>query len=143
MTEKPFPGKTEIRAVILYHFRLDHTVRETHEQMVAAYGDWTPVERTISNWFKRFLAGNFSLEDEARPGRPPNPDVIEAVRSAVVDSKMSSVRQVSEATGVSIGTAFSILKESLGLRKFFWEVGPSPPDSKPKAGTGENLPGNA
>ena len=118
MSKNPNPDKRELRAVIAFHFRLGHTVQKTYDLMLPAYGVHTPVQHTIANRFRKLEAGNFSLEDEARSGRPPNHDHIEAVRSAVEESKISSVRQVSEVTGVPFTTAYSILKERLGLRKF-------------------------
>ena len=100
--------------------------------MKEAYGALTPVPRTIYARFELCRAGDFSLEDKPRSGRPPNWDHIEAIRSAVEDSKISSVRQVSDATGVPIATAHSILRERLGLKKIMarWVPHDLTPDQK-------------
>ncbi|UYV84297.1 CYLD [Cordylochernes scorpioides] len=45
---------------------------ESHRILVEVYGDHGQADRASQKWFVWFKSGNFDLEDEERPGVPPN-----------------------------------------------------------------------
>ena len=74
--------KTEIRSCIKCRIRLNIDTK----QIFGIYGTQTISMRTIFRWVKAFKAGNFSVEDGTRPGRPKSfvtKDNIAAVKIVV------------------------------------------------------------
>ena len=59
--------KTEIRSYIKCHIRLNIHSKQIFNEL---YGPQTISMRTVFRWVKAFKAGKFSVEDDARPGRP-------------------------------------------------------------------------
>jgi transposase len=60
-------------------------------------------ERTARRWFKRFLSGNLSLENEQRPGRPWIWDS-EATKEAAEQQPSTSTRRLPDTLGPSKST---------------------------------------
>jgi hypothetical protein len=60
-------------------------------------------ERTAQRWFKRFASGNFSSEDEQRPGWPRIWDS-EATKEAAEQQPSTSTRRLSDTLGPSKST---------------------------------------
>jgi hypothetical protein len=60
-------------------------------------------ERTAQRWFKRFVSGNLSLEDEQRLGRPRIWDS-EATEEAAEQQPSTSMRRLSDTLGPSKST---------------------------------------
>lgn len=59
---------------MLYEFDCGRKAAVATTNICSAYGPDALTERTCQRWFERFRAGNRSLEDEARSGRPPEVD---------------------------------------------------------------------
>ena len=71
-------------------------------------------------WVKAFKAGNFSVEDDTRPGRPKTSFTkanIAAVKILVEQDARLSVKDIASCTGISEGSVQTILKKRLDLRK--------------------------
>ena len=71
-------------------------------------------------WVKDFKAGKFSVEDDTRPGRPKTSVTkanIAAVKIVVEQDAQLSVKDTTSCTGISEGSAQTILKKRLDLRK--------------------------
>ena len=69
-------------------------------------------------WFNRFSEGNEQVEDEIRSGAPKSKhkeENIGEVQRLVMQDCRISVRMISEAVGVSIGTVETVLTEDLKL----------------------------
>ena len=64
------PEKVFLRGVLLHYFNMKKTAAESHRILVEIYGEHALVKRTCQKWFARFKSGDFSLEDEERPGQP-------------------------------------------------------------------------
>lgn len=62
--------KEFFRHSLLYEFFLGHTAAAAYRNLLKVFGTETPSERTCQFWFNKFKAGRFSIEDEARTGRP-------------------------------------------------------------------------
>ena len=76
--------------------------------------------RTGFRWVKAFKAGKFSVEDDARPGRPKSSVAkanIAAVKIVVEQDARLSVKDIASCTGISEGSVQTILKKRLDLKK--------------------------
>ena len=75
---------------------------------------------TVFRWVKAFKAGNFSVEDDTRPGRPKTSVTkanIAAVKIVVEHDARLSVKDIASCTGISEGSVQTILKKRLDMRK--------------------------
>ena len=63
-----------LRACLLYEYRLGISAAETHRRLCTVFGQNIVSKTTVYGWFNRFMAGNETLEDEPRSGRPPEID---------------------------------------------------------------------
>lgn len=62
--------ESQIRIIILYHFRLNHDTPFTTQSIQSVFGVSSVSQRTVQRWFNRFRNGDFSLQDCPRIGRP-------------------------------------------------------------------------
>ena len=75
--------------------------------------------RTVFNWVKAFKAGKFSVEDDARLGRPKTSVTkanIAAVKIVVEQDARLPVKDIASCTGILEGCMQIILKKRLDLR---------------------------
>ena len=61
--------KKQIRAILLYEFKMGRKATETTCNINQIFGQGTVNERTAQRWFKKFRNGDESLEDEEGRGR--------------------------------------------------------------------------
>lgn len=88
------------RHILLYYFKKGKRAAEAHKKICGVYGDKALTERTCQNWFAKFRAGNFDINDAPRPGRPQEIESIDV--KAIVDQNPSqSVRDIAEALDIS------------------------------------------
>lgn len=66
MPHRFHPNSVHIRNVMLFLFLSGTKPPETHRQLAQVYPQEVPSEHTVRNWFKRFEAHNYNLEDEER-----------------------------------------------------------------------------
>ena len=59
---------------MLYYFKKGKNATETHKKICALYGEGAVTDRTCQNWFAKFRAGDFSLDDAPQSGRPVEVD---------------------------------------------------------------------
>ena len=74
-----------------------------------SYGDSAPGKSTIIDWYAEFKRGRTNTDDAKRSGRP---------KSAVVPENITK-REIADTLKISEGSFFTILHESLGMRKLF------------------------
>lgn len=63
-------SREEIRVIFLFKFKLGHSATQTATELHEAFGESCASLKTIERWFQKFRAGDFSLKDADRPGRP-------------------------------------------------------------------------
>ena len=112
-----------IRHCMLYEFNLKKNATQSTKSICSAYGDDALDVRTCQNWFARFNAGDFDLNDKERTGRPveANDDHFGRTsrrRSKAID-KRACIRVI-RVTYHSFESSTSIRKGSKG-----WKVGPT------------------
>jgi len=73
----------------------------------------------IKEWYNHFKDGSTSVDSEPRHGRPStsrNDNVINQVRTLVMQDRHITIRELADEVGVSIGSVHTILTADLGLR---------------------------
>ena len=79
--------KTEICSYIKCRIRLNIDSKQIFNELCRIYGPQTISMRTVFRWVKALKAGKFSVEDDARPGRP---------KTSVTKAKIAAVKIVVE-----------------------------------------------
>ena len=110
--------KTEICSYIKCRIRLNIDSKQISNELCGIYGPQTISMRTVFRWVKAVKAGKFSVD--TRPGRPKTSVTkanIAAVKIVVEQDARLSVKDIASCTGISEGSAQTILKKRLDLRK--------------------------
>ena len=55
--------KQHFQHIMLYYFKKCKNATETQKKFCAVYGEGAVTDRTCQNWFAKFRAGDFSLDD--------------------------------------------------------------------------------
>ena len=87
---------------------------------------------TFYRWFNRFPEENEQVEDEPRSEAPKNArkkENIQVVEKLALKDRRSSVKMISEAIGISVGTVDTILTNDLKLHKVCAEDPPQGPET--------------
>lgn len=110
----------QFRCMILYDFQRGLQVKESHENLVKAWGDAAPSLSTIRYWYHQFEHGRTSVEDEPRSGRPVEavtPENIARVAELVKEHRNITVREIEGELGISLASIETILHQHLCVRK--------------------------
>ena len=105
------PSRRNVRSVLLHCYRSGRNAGEAHRELIDSLGDDAPSRTTCYKWYERFDAGDDSLEDMPRSGRPLVHDR-DVILQAVESSPKTSVSKLSEETGVPRESVRRILHES-------------------------------
>ena len=62
--------KQHFQHIMLHYFKKGKTATEMHKNICAVYGEGAVTDQTCQKWFAKFRAGDFSLDDAPRSGRP-------------------------------------------------------------------------
>ena len=60
--------------IMLYYFKEGKNATEMQKVICAVYGEGAVTDRTCQKWFEKFRAGDFSLDNAPRSGRPVEVD---------------------------------------------------------------------
>ena len=110
----------EQRFPVKFCFRLKRTKQEAYELLKEAYGDEQMSQTSFYRWFNSFSGTNEQVEDEPRSRTSKSArkeENIQEVQRLVMQDRRMSVRMISEAVGITIGTVDTILTEDLKLHK--------------------------
>ena len=58
--------KAEIRTIMKYEFLRGTSASETMRNINSVFGYNATTQQTVSNWFRKFVKGNFNLNNESR-----------------------------------------------------------------------------
>jgi transposase len=100
--------------------KLGDSKAETIQKIQQAFGDDAMGATQIKEWFNRFKNGRTLADSDQRSRRPPtssNANVIENVRSLILEDHSLTVREIAHEVGISTGSAHSILTEDLHVCK--------------------------
>jgi len=97
--------KIGIRGVIQFFFLEGKTAKEIHERMFPILGDSCPCYESVRLWVNEFKRGRISIKDAPRSGGPRTvvtPKTINKVHDMVLSDRQIKMREIAEATGISI-----------------------------------------
>lgn len=100
-----------IRHVMLHHFIKEMSPAESFREINELYGKGTISQSQVNRWYKRFMSGDDSLEDEKRRGRPSTFDD-QALVAAVKGSGTVTTRTLAKDFNVSHSTIVRRLKKN-------------------------------
>ena len=106
----------EQRYAIKFCVKLKKTKQEAYGLLKDSYGDVQMSQASFYQWLNRFFETNEQIEDKPRSGAPKNAckeENTQEVQRLVMQDHRMSVMMISEAVGLSIGTADTILIEDL------------------------------
>jgi histone-lysine N-methyltransferase SETMAR len=112
--------RLEQRYCIKFCQKLGDTQVKTIHKFQQAFGDDAMRISHIKQWFNRFKDGRTSMDSEPRPGRHPtsrNDNVIDQVRTLVMQDRRITVRELAIEVEVSTESVHSILAEDLSLKR--------------------------
>ena len=115
-----FSSKVEYRAVIWYLYLNGKTGKEIHGELADVYGSSAPSYAQVKLWVGEFKHGRMSLEDETRPGRPPDAtdeEMCKKVWDLVYSDRRIQVEEIVHVLGISHGSISTTLHDCLGMRK--------------------------
>ena len=110
--------RLEQRYCIKFCQKLGNTQVETIRKIQQAFGDAMSITG-IREWYNRIKDGCTSVDSEPRHGRSStsrNDNVINQVRTLVMQDRCITIRELADEVGVSIGSVHTILTADLGLR---------------------------
>ncbi|CAF3218993.1 unnamed protein product [Rotaria sp. Silwood2] len=113
-------SREQFRTMILYDWKIGLTYKDSHARLVQAWGEQSPSDHTVFNWFREFQGDNFIVQDAPRSGRPStsvNEQTIDAVRKIIEDDPRSTYQQIENILGISSTAINSIIHDYLNLRK--------------------------
>jgi hypothetical protein len=91
---------------------------QTIQKIQQAFGDDAMGATQIKEWFNRFKDGH-TLADSGQRSRKLstswNANIIENVRSLILEDRRLTVREIADKVGISTGSAHSILTEDLHM----------------------------
>jgi transposase len=117
------------RYCIKFCQKLGDTQVKTIHKIQQAFRDDAMSISLIKEWLNRLKDGCTSVDSEPRPGRPStkqNDNVIDQVRTLVMQDRRITVRELAIEVGVSTGSVHSIMAEDLGLKSVSTNLAAAP-----------------
>lgn len=99
------------RHIVRYHFHEGLNAAKTARRICAVYGPDALKERMVRKWFARFRAGNFSVKDAERSGRPRTVDTDKIVTLMDANPHLT-VEEIQEILGISHGSVVAHLRDA-------------------------------
>ena len=120
MPSCPNFSELEQRTYIKFRTILEIPPKSIHDELVTICGEDALSYSTVRRWVSLFREGRTSVQDAPRPGAPKmstHTDKLSEVKEYVESYPHSSVEEVANHVGISTGSAHTILKVDLELRK--------------------------
>jgi hypothetical protein len=115
--------------------KLGDTQSETIRKIQQAFANNAMGIIQITEWYNRFKNGRTSVDSDQRTGRPStswNPDVINKVRSLIMEDRQLTFREIANDIAISDGSAHAILTDDLGMNRVATEFVPKLPSCEQK-----------
>jgi histone-lysine N-methyltransferase SETMAR len=100
--------------------KLGDSQEETIWKVQRVFGDDAMGITQIKEWYNRFKDGRTSVESDARSGwlsTSRNDELIDQVRTLVMQDHRVTVRELAEEVAISSGSVHSILTDDLTMRR--------------------------
>ena len=114
--------KKEFRVLIKYCFLMGKNTVEAKQWLGKRYGDIAPGKSTIINWYAEFKRGRTNTDGFECSGHPKSAVVLKnitKVHRKVLSALKLKFRKIADTLKISDGSVFTILHESLEMRKLF------------------------
>ena len=89
---------------MLYYFKKGKTATETHKKICAVYGEGTVTDWTCQKWFVKCRAGDFSLDDAPRSGRPAEVDSNQ-IETVIEKNQCYTMQEIADTLKISKSSA--------------------------------------
>ncbi|KAF2352756.1 Transposase type 1 [Trinorchestia longiramus] len=113
-------AKIEARTNIKFMLKLGWKNSQIIDSLEQVYGDNAPKKSATYKWISRFRRGRNETEDDPRSSRPCTSvcvENIDAVRDLIEKDRRITTESVADTLNISVGSAHTILVDSLGLSK--------------------------
>jgi transposase len=110
----------EQRICLKFCFKNGIKCSQALQMLQQAFGDNTMQKTVAYQWYARFRDGREETTDDARSGRPSTsktPEKRDEVLTLVRANRRITCREVSDELNISLGSAFDIMSNDLGLKK--------------------------
>ena len=106
--------------LIKHCFSIGKNTVKAKQRLDKHYGDSAPGKSTIIDWYAEFKRGGKNTDNAGRSGCPKFtvvPENITKVHKIVLGGRELKLREITDTLNISEGSVFTILNESLGIRK--------------------------
>ena len=87
--------------IMLYYFKKGKNTTETQKKRICpVYGEGAVTDRMCQKWFAKFHAGDFSLDDAPRSGRPVEVDR-DQIKTLIENNQRYTMWEVADITKIS------------------------------------------
>lgn len=114
--------KHNFRFYVFTRNQLGLSVRDIHNELVAAHGDASPTERTVFRWVSDITNGHFELEKGKSPGRPISTCTaanVQKVKTLITQNYRLSCGDIASNLSIPKSCVFEILTKNLNLRNVY------------------------
>ena len=94
--------------------------QECFQSLKHCFGDQSPSKATVFRWFRQFMSGARTLEDDDRCGRTPTtvtPENVSRVESLIRKNPKMMYAEIQDIMKISSGSLTLILHDCLGVMK--------------------------
>jgi transposase len=109
----------EQRAAIRFFPLKGPNPQQIHSELVSVYHTDAVTLPTVYKWSARFRIGRNELLDDPRSGRPPKNALAAGISAMLEERLFLSCKIIARHFRVAKATCLRILREDLGLRKFY------------------------
>jgi hypothetical protein len=109
--------RTEQRYVMKFLFMDGRKYKAIHIELSRVLKGHVVSVDVCKYWYRKFKAGNFSMDDQVRPGRPPI-ELSGAIMKLLSNEQFLSARVLAVRLSSTQQTIKGVLVSDLGMRKF-------------------------
>jgi hypothetical protein len=100
--------------------KLGKSTTETLGMLHEAFGEYSLSWTAVFEWHSRFMAGQVSVEDDERSGRPgtyKTTDNVAKIRELIHEDRCQTIHELTITIGISYGVCQEILTENLNMSR--------------------------
>ena len=113
-------SRRDFRATMYYDYCQGKSFQECFQSLKHCFGDQSPSKATVFRWFRQFMSGARTLEDDDRCGRlatTVTTENVSRVESLIKKDPKLACTEIQDIMKISSGSLTRILHDCLGARK--------------------------